>query len=74
MPATQSAERPSNPIIETKIERVTEGIEALTLAVAAAVGANGERALSAFEVVKDAREEVKIALRELITPTLRVVS
>lgn len=74
MPATQTAERPSNPVIETKIERVTEGIEALTLAVAAAVGTNGDRARAAFDNVSDARAECKAAFRDLITPTLRVVS
>lgn len=63
----------SNPQTETKIERVTEASESLALAVVYAQGARGDDLLLAFENVKNAREEYKTALRELLTPTLRVV-
>ncbi len=63
----------TNPQIETKIERAAEAVEALALAIVAAQSTPTERALAAFEVVKDAREEFKAALREMLAPTLRVV-
>jgi hypothetical protein len=63
----------TNPQTETKIERVTEAAESLTVAVISAQGTSGDSALRAFDRVKDAREEYKAALRELIAPTLRVV-
>jgi len=60
----------SNPAVETKIELVTEAIELLVLATAVALG-SGDRAAH-HQNVADARRSVHDALRELLTPTLRV--
>lgn len=58
---------------ETKIELVTESIEALVLAtVVAATGADKNRAMN-HQNVLDAREVVASSLKALLTPTLRVV-
>ena len=62
--------RPSS---ETKIELVTEAIEALVLAsVIAATAADKDRALN-HQNVLEARATLKGCLKEFITPTLRVV-
>ena len=63
----------SNPQQETKIELVTEAIESLTRAVVAHQ-ANPSDPRASFEQVQDARAEVSSALRELLTPTLRVMT
>jgi len=65
----------SNPAVETKIELVTEAIEALTLAtvVATLPSRNPEEQRPNHQNVVDARATVSSALRELLTPTLRVV-
>ncbi len=60
----------SNPQQETKIELVTEAIEALVLAQVVAL----REGHSAMGQVVDARRAVSEALRELLTPTLRVVT
>jgi selenocysteine lyase/cysteine desulfurase len=57
----------------TKVERVVEAIEGLTVAVAANVHGGGDTHGSKFEDVLHAREEVATALREFLQPTLRVV-
>lgn len=63
----------SHPTIETKIELVTESIEALVLAsVIAATAADKDRALN-HQNVLDARETLKGCLRQFLAPTLRVV-
>lgn len=58
---------------ETKIELVTEAIESLTRAVVAHQS-NPANPRSCYDTVLDARAEVANALRELLTPTLRVYS
>lgn len=63
----------SHPMIETKIELVTESIEALVLAsVIAATASDPDRALN-HQNVLDAREVLKGSLREFLAPALRVV-
>ena len=63
----------ASPVIETKIELVTESIEALVLAsIIAATAADKDRALN-HQNVLDAREALKGCLREFLAPTLRVV-
>lgn len=62
----------SSPAVETKIELVTEAIESLTRAVVAHQ-ANPSNPRACYDHVRDARAEVANALRELLTPTLRVV-
>jgi hypothetical protein len=59
----------------TKIELVTEAVEALVLAsVIASKSADiGEAALN-MQNLRDARVVLSSAFRELLTPTLRVVS
>lgn len=64
----------SSPQTETKIERVTEATESLAIAVVTMRNATGDGALRAFDAAKAAREEYKAALRELVAPTLRVVT
>lgn len=62
----------TNPQTETKIELVTEGIEALVLAsVIAATSVNNH--VFNHQNVLDARETLKGCLREFLAPTLRVV-
>ena len=65
----------SNPAVETKIELVTEAIEALVLAtvIANAAHPSPQRKLF-YETVVSARGEVASALRELLQPTLRVMT
>lgn len=68
----------ANPAQETKIELVTEAIEALVLATAVATNINlnlnpVERRANHRNVV-DARDLVRGALKELLAPTLRVVA
>jgi len=55
----------------TKIERLTEAIESLTLATAVSV-MDTKRPAKNFERVKDAREEIKTALTEFLQPVLRI--
>lgn len=62
----------SNPQQETKIERVTDAIESLARAVVAHQS-NPMSPRACFDHVRDAREEVATALRELLQPTLRIV-
>jgi cytidylate kinase len=62
---------PSHPAVNTKIERVTEAIESLTIAVCSAQRI--PHVPGSFANVRDAREEVATALREFLQPTLRVV-
>ena len=66
----------ANPIQETKIELVTEAIEALVLAtvVAAAPARNPEVGRANYENVVEARSCVAKALREFLAPTFRVIS
>lgn len=65
----------TNPQTETKIELVTEGIEALVLAsvVAHAAHPGAQRALF-HENVVSARADLHAALKALMQPTLRVVA
>ena len=63
----------ASPQVETKIELVTEAIEALTRAVVAHQ-ANPANPRACYDIVRDARAEVASALRELLAPTLRVVT
>lgn len=53
-----------------KIERVTEAIEAQTVAIVANLAYPGK---ANMQNVADAREEVRTALAEFLAPTLRVV-
>ena len=62
----------ANPQQETKIERVTDAIESLARAVVAHQS-NPMNPRACFDHVRDAREEVATALRELLQPTLRVI-
>jgi len=61
---------------EIKIELVTEAIEALVLATVVATTNYSTPHANAInhQLVFDAREVVRKALRELLTPTLRVIS
>jgi hypothetical protein len=66
----------SNPVTETKIELVTEAIEALVLA--SVISASPEPRFMAqrqanYQNVLDAREVLKGCLREFLQPSLRVV-
>ena len=58
---------------DTKIERLTEAIESLTLATAVSV-MDKDRPAKNFERVKDAREEMKIALTDFLKPVLRIAA
>jgi len=65
------------PQANTKIERAVEAFESLAIAVVEAQRGNssempGQRRML-FDNVQDAREELRNALAEFITPTLRVV-
>jgi hypothetical protein len=66
----------SNPQQETKIELVTEAIEALVLAqcVLLRPGHDTSSGPRAHEDLLNARMEVHAALKELLKPTLRVVA
>jgi hypothetical protein len=57
---------------ETKIELVTEAIEALVLASIVATTPGKERAAD-MQNLHDARDVLKASLKELLAPTLRVV-
>lgn len=61
---------------ETKIELVTEAIDALVLAtvIAQSPTAPHRNRTRYQQDVLSAREEVRKSLRELLTPTLRVVT
>lgn len=60
---------------ETKIELVTEAIEALVLAtVVAKTGTDPTLRVAHHQNVVDARAAVADALKILLTPTLRIVS
>ena len=68
----------ASPQANTKIERAVEAIEDLAIAVVAAQQPNrsgfiGERQ-GRYNVVRDARQELRDAFAEFITPTLRVVT
>lgn len=64
----------SNAFTETKIELVTESIEALVLAtVITATAADKDRALN-HQNVLDARAALAVALRQFTAPTLRVIA
>ena len=58
------------PQVNTKIERAVEAVESLTVAV---VNAAHQGNRESFDNVKDARQELRVAFSEFITPTLRVV-
>lgn len=62
--------------VETKIELVTEAIESLVLAQVAALKPGHDRFSGplAHENVVAARKDVHDALKELMTPTLRVIT
>jgi len=62
----------SNPQQTTKIEQVTEAIEALVLAQTVAITSGGGHHF--HEQILIARTELADALKELLTPTLRVVT
>ena len=62
----------------TKIERAVEAIEGLTIAVVSAQGGNksglpGE-SLMRYNNVRDARQEVREAFADFLSPVLRVVT
>lgn len=61
----------SNPAAETKIELVTEAIETLVLATVVAHANGGSHH---HKTVVDSRKCLHDSLRELLTPTLRVVA
>lgn len=61
----------AHPAVNTKVEKVADAIE--DLAIQAAIGALHPDA-SAYERVRIARSAITDALRELLQPTLRVVS
>jgi hypothetical protein len=65
----------THPAVETKIELVTEAIEALVLAQTVALRPGHDRysGTRAHEDLVAARGGVHDALKELLTPTLRVV-
>jgi hypothetical protein len=62
----------SNPQQTTKIEQVTEAIEALVLAQTVAITSGGGSHF--HEQILIARTELADALKALLTPTLRVVT
>jgi hypothetical protein len=66
----------SHPAVETKIELVTEAVEALTLAtvVATLPSRNPEEQRANHQNVVDARTTLSSALRALLAPTLRLVA
>lgn len=58
----------------TKIERAVEAVESLTTAVVAAhTILPGQRAMQ-FDNVRDARQELRDAFAEFLSPVLRVVT
>ncbi len=64
----------THPATETKIELVTESLEALVLAtVVATTSTKAADYVMNHQNIVDAREVLSKALRELLTPTLRVV-
>ena len=69
-PSLFTEEAMSNPVINTKVERVVESMENLAIQAARATMSNTP---SAVADVHDARDEAATALRELLQPTLRVV-
>lgn len=73
--ALSPLERSSMSTSETKIELVTEAIEALVLAsvIAATNLATGDRALN-HQNVLDARHTLKGCLKEFLTPSLRIIT
>lgn len=60
----------SNPVINTKVERMIEAVENLAIQAARATMTNTP---SAVADVNDARSEAATAFREFLQPTLRVV-
>ena len=61
----------TSPQENTKVERVVEAVEGLTVAVAANVRGGGTHG-SGFEDVKAARKDLSDALHDFLRPTLRV--
>jgi hypothetical protein len=64
----------ASPQANTKIERAVEAVESLTVAVVAAQRGKRDESVMRFTNVKDARQELRDAFSEFITPTLRIVS
>ena len=65
----------NNPAVETKLELVTEAIEALVLATVVGVTHIGQPVKNNIhQNIVDARQSVHDALQTLLTPTLRVVT
>ena len=68
----------ASPQANTKIERAVEAVEGLTVAVVAAQvnnrsGMPGESRMR-FDNVSDARQELRDAFAEFLSPVLRVVT
>lgn len=64
----------STPQAETKIERVVESVESLALAIVAnSIAVDDKSRRATFTDIQTARDESKQALRDFLTPTLRVV-
>ena len=70
MALTQNPPTPPPPVI-TKVELLADAIEAMVVAVNVALKEPPPR--NAYVAVKTAREEMAVALREFLLPTLRVV-
>ena len=65
----------NNPAVETKLELVTEAIEALVLATVVGVTHIGQPVKNNIhQNIVDARQSVHEALQMLLTPTLRVIT
>jgi hypothetical protein len=66
-----------NAVVNTKIERVVEAFETMSVAVAVSIHSNPPNfktpPVAAFDAVADARQEARDALAEFLKPTLRVV-
>jgi hypothetical protein len=59
----------------TKVERVVEAIESMTVSVNAMQNSSdGVDRVRLFEVVQDSRKELRDALAEFLKPTLRVIA
>lgn len=63
----------TTPAQNTKIERVVEGVESLANAVAAHQRAPSGKGGNSFNVVLDARKELRTALAQFLQPALRVI-
>lgn len=62
----------SHPVVEAKLERAAESIEALANAVYTLREKADDDRIVAMKDVADAREEMKTALRQFIQPALRL--